>query len=149
VSEQQVDRPLHVRVAMALGCRPEQATPGPRSWRCTCPQSPKALNFLPHGLADTSYLANYDTSWSATGPLIERLGIAFAWTDGSCHVGCPAGWVAIQRSRPADSFDPLTEGLGETHLIAACELVIALSAAGKLQLAPPLSSHPPEPPPSA
>jgi hypothetical protein len=128
------DKPLHVRVAEALGCKPYRATPGPDSWRCGCQQSPTALNFKPHGWGDTEYIARYDTDWSATGPLVEKYGIEVvtmwpgdAGQDGFC-------WSA-QTGADARSPDPKASARyadGSTPLIAVCNLILKLAEAGKL-----------------
>lgn len=77
----------------------------------------------------------YDTDWNATGPLIERYNITLfrdygifggtkPWTD---------YWRAMFRAVDDLQFGAEKEALGPTPLIAACNLLLALYAAGKLQ----------------
>jgi hypothetical protein len=69
----------------------------------------------------------YDTDWSATGPLIERLSL-----DVTCSPAERAHpWCANVAYSPA--ADPV--GFGMTPLIAVCNLILALKEAGKLEAA--------------
>lgn len=109
------DKPLHVRVAEALG------------WT----QIQYARNFLgvyvgrPPGELQVGYesppVPRYDTNWAATGPLIERLTIALGWAGD--NVPGQQRWAAM----PGGFY-----GHGETTLLAVCALILALSEAGKL-----------------
>ena len=100
------EKPLHVRVAEALGDIPGQA-----------------LGYR-----------RYDTDWSATGPLIERLGIAIERRSGNI----PAfQWVAAEcicADHDHNLSDPF--GHGEGALIAVCNLILALHEAGKVTPTP-------------
>lgn len=119
------EKPLHVRVAEALGCKPVQATPGPRSWRCTCPQASDALNFLPHGWADTPYVAPYDIEWSATGPLIEKYGFRLRRDPinaGEVHNPDELEYVWEARDERGEFCAE-----GATALLAICALIIDLN----------------------
>jgi len=110
------EKPLHVQVAEALG------------WT-DCQLEPSGLwvgrGHPWHGPVE---LKRYDTDWSATGPLIEKYELALgqtgmedpkptwvAWWPGSCDVD------TCSVDAPAD-----------TPLLAACHLLLALKAAGKL-----------------
>lgn len=132
------DRPLHVQVAEALGCQPGHITHYRNGtaashpyWTCTCPgeiHNCDGPDGAPH---EGQQLEDYNTDWSATGPLIERLKISLEanWvgTDGEkwlAYVG-----AATPRQRHSQSFG--------TPLEAACRLIVALAAAtptGKLEL---------------
>lgn len=128
------EKPLHVRVAEALGCKlyeqrrlhPEypHKIMGPIiGWFCHCPERA-------HGEPDEDCDAfgevlRYDTDWSATGPIIEKYGIGlrrqylvnlddFFWTA-----------VARNSELYLDAVHPL---------IAVCNLILALKEAGKLDL---------------
>lgn len=73
------DKPLHVRVAEVLGCKPEnQSYCGVgvccETWLCTCKREWPANPPHGHGSCCKGIL-RYDTDWTATGPLIERFGI--------------------------------------------------------------------------
>lgn len=67
------EKPLRVRVAEVLGCKPVMTRRGwnpdggPEHWLCTC-------ELGDHEMANAHYplLACYDTDWSATGPLVEK-----------------------------------------------------------------------------
>ena len=126
------EKPLHVQVAEALGCKPELLTlhAGPPIWSCPCAGASHGLK--PDELSDEygndSTIARYDTDWSATGPLIEKYELALgqtgmddpkptwvAWWPGSCDVD------TCSVDAPAD-----------TPLLAACHLLLSLKAAGKL-----------------
>lgn len=117
-----MDKPLHVRVAEALG------------W----------INVLPFeadGIVDESnwtgddpsgeggFVPNYDTDWSATGPLIEKNGIAIFPTSEAVLAKTSFGrWTAsILAFESCES--------GPTPLIAVCNLILALAEAGKLKAA--------------
>jgi hypothetical protein len=116
------DKPLHVQVAEALGCRPRLCVgcdadgSNRRSWwDCECgdwahcggPDTP------------TQDVSRYDTDWSATGPLIEKYGID-VWRSAKT-------WKAAQ-----DTPGGAICGRGATPLIAICSLILALKGAGKL-----------------
>lgn len=130
------EKPLHVRVAEALGCAPKMRLGG-RVWDCECKENDHAEHKLHddchdgEGLnCDEYLLARYDTDWSATGPLIEKYDV---WLQ-PCEdhrttpgVAC-RGWVAV-------NGDISEEGAGATPLEAVCNLILALKAAGKLEVA--------------
>lgn len=116
------NRPLHVRTAEALGfkTRNAKAPDGPDVWMLQCArhrppnpgESPNEWRAVPR----------YDTDWAATGPFIERFGIDVT------QVGVPVkeyGWHA----------EVFGEGLGggATPLVAICNLLLVLHAAGKLE----------------
>lgn len=103
------DRPLHVRVAEALGWT--------RTKDCALLE-----NCYGAGEMDGEFVGcvrNYDTDWSATGPLIERHGISLD------HDGFGM-WRAYQRG------DAKLSALGRAPLVAVCELLLVMAAAGKL-----------------
>jgi hypothetical protein len=128
------DKPLHVRVAEALGCKPQtegtwRIDPDVKSWAC-----PGGVGcYLMAGQPIGHHLLRYDTNWRATGPLIERLSVMLApgatddgqWmavTGFGGHHG--PGWV--------DSVIGDEKGYGPTPLVAVCHLILALHAEGKL-----------------
>jgi len=75
----------------------------------------------------------YDTDWLVTGPLIERHGMEFMhiWPGDRGQAGF---WWSCWRSADArgSQRDRQLEGIGETPLIAVCNLILALSEAGRL-----------------
>lgn len=138
-------KPLHVRVAEALGwhnlrtSRPEESRGAvwvgvPTERRPNLVSEP-----VPH----------YDTDWSVTGPLIERLELCVLRED---HYVEGSGWLPWWSARygkltwnvtdsanfePHGDYDPdgppAHEAHAETPLIAVCNLVLALKEAGKLE----------------
>lgn len=130
VTEPSSDDPLHVQVARALGWT--RITPdGTWEWTATKPRVPvDTPGWAGSHPQDDSHMRNalvprYDTDWAATGPLIQRYRIGFS-PDApdspgqilAYYEGAGSEWV---------------EGKGPTHLIAACNLLLALHAAGKLE----------------
>lgn len=105
------EKPIHVRVAEALGCKPEPMGAG--DWFCSC----EDRGHTNPDAAGEGWLqvAAYDTDWSATGPIIERYEITVAHDS--------EGWMAEQH--------PFVSK-GTTPLLAVCHLLIALGEAGKL-----------------
>lgn len=129
------EKPLHVRVAEALGCRAiHYPDDPPERWACTC----KDYGHRFDGGAD--YVASYDTDWSATGPLIEKYEID-VWREHWTKDGVPGGvWIAGRaKDRTVDSpnyeiaYESANEGQGETPLAAVCNLILALAEAGRLE----------------
>jgi uncharacterized protein DUF2591 len=115
------ERPLHVRVAEALGwsqigaLQPGWGTP-PLG---TMIKSPVGLSGYEQPLSHDR-VPRYDTDWSATGPLIERFGIWLLY-------------VASEREWSASAWHP--DGLaanGASPLVAVCELILVLRAEGAL-----------------
>jgi hypothetical protein len=121
------DKPLHVRVAEAL--HPELAT-----WQATAKpdEMTGGMVFLGdrewsepgewlHVTHDTARrVPRYDTDWSATGPLIERLGIGvYQFGD---------GWEAVKPQPVGGAYAEQER----TPLLAVCALILALSETGKL-----------------
>jgi hypothetical protein len=119
------EKPLHVRVAEALGwleCPDEPGMWHPPGVRCdpdrlvgediyACDEHAEGADLLPE----------YDTDWSATGPLIERVGI-------DVGLDRPGLWTAAICQPDKD----LMEAYGPSPLVAVCNLILALHAAGKL-----------------
>ena len=118
------EKPLHVRVAEALG------------WRNSSEEAPGIwAGFPPNANADLSdsslRVPRYDTDWSATGPLIERYRFRLnppSQPDGE-EPWCL--WDAEQEDTHAE--DPSAIVNGDTPLLVVCNLILALSAAGKLK----------------
>lgn len=129
------ERPLHVRVAEALGT---YHVLGPASWaprldgrlvrHCTihgptCGEYDFTTDYTGRELAP-----RYDTDWSATGPLIEKYLIDVVHGDFASlgppdrKWGARATWVGWATAN--------------APLIAVCHLLLALSAARKLELKP-------------
>lgn len=116
--------PLFVQVAVALGwwsleCRGQIMISLPdkteQDWYGYAPSEPPVIG-------KKVPVPKYSTDWSGTGPLIEKYGLRF-----SDHRNVrPERWAA----RCAMDWD--VWGYGDTHLIAACHLILALKEAGKL-----------------
>jgi hypothetical protein len=125
VAEQ--EKPLHVRVAESLGCKPlfgrplYSTIPYPEDWRCGCLDTKTNDPTEEHddtteGHCDLG-IKRYDTDWSATGPIIERFGISLRREA--------SGWDARVDNMLATDHN-------ETPLLAVCHLIIALAEAGRL-----------------
>jgi hypothetical protein len=104
-----MDKPLHVQVAKALGWIGCVRKPGTGWWG----KAPGSSGLLP--------LDRFDKSWSATGRLIEKYGI-------DVFKQAP-NWKAV--------CEETLQGTGTTPLIAVCNLILALSEAGKLRATTP------------
>lgn len=106
------DTPLHVKVAEALGWTDTvlQGRPFGREphWRGVPPDGIVAGD-------GRLVVPDYDSSWSATGPLLERHANEVSKFDGV--------WACVT----GDAI-----GRGASLLEAACHLILALAAAGKL-----------------
>lgn len=125
------EKPLHVRVAEALGWTDVVKTPYER-----CADGTGCHYGLPpEGWPEPRHVLHYDTDWAAAGPLIERFGLSVIRPDEYnpdleegpwlCGSGGAHGWD--DGSIPTD-----LQAAGETPLIAICNLILALHAAGKL-----------------
>lgn len=133
-------RPLHVRVAEALGwtdLAPMDNPRPPHGQGCPCHSDwegwhagylgPGTLTPRPSGQG-LHPVSRYDTDWSATGPLIEQYGITLIRVPAPWMLGRPDG-------QPWEAYRDDIKMFGETALLAACRLIVALHSAGKLQVA--------------
>jgi hypothetical protein len=125
-----MEMPLHVRVAEALGCevrriRPEFGT----GWSCGCPMDSDERK--PHGQGGTTgawLIARYDTDWSATGPLIDKYGIALHIEEDESSR--PRRWIADYTSPMSDPAGVSCNTYGATALEAICNVILAVAEAG-------------------
>src|SRR5687767_11117948 len=127
------DKPLHVRVAEALGwTSAHYRTEGDHSCGDIMIPDPERMRWkglepkeMLIGAAGCKLIPRYDTDWAATGPLIERFRI---------DVDSDAGWIARMSidSELHDGRRDVRGKRGDTPLLAACNLILALSSAGKL-----------------
>lgn len=147
------EKPLHVQVAEALGWT-EVVHFTPTTSSVIAPvwagAPPKGYEHWKHGITEADFLhmshggperrtiPRYDTDWSATGPLLERFGIASAPSPHGYRyrIGVTEGpeiayWPAGGYDSTHECWD--WEALGATRLIAACNLLVELAAAGKLE----------------
>jgi hypothetical protein len=120
------EKPLHVQVAEALGWTDLR----PQTWDIggTKYVRDEWGGILFDKPGDTvprvwGRVPRYDTDWSATGPLIEKYGI---------NLTGPRPWDAC-RGHDREGFHDEPNGEGPTPLIAVCNLLLALKAAGKLE----------------
>jgi hypothetical protein len=114
-------RPLHVRVAEVLGCKPvfRKAYPGDREerWCCDCPNRGHRDPDLHEPWEDDPEIARYDLDWSATGPLIEQLSINLTRSVKAVEWYVPGdSWFA---NRSGAKF-----GMGATPLLAVCDWIV-------------------------
>ena len=128
------DLPLHVRVAEALGWShigkrkggillPEPLLPGKgwEGWR-------EGLLF-----GQRQSLPDYDTDWSATGPLIEKYGLAVClFTPPFKHPAAPEEAARAWWPGSDGVNDSIIDCFGPTPLRAVCYLILELKKAGKL-----------------
>lgn len=137
-----MDKPLHVSVAEALGWKQrgpdvigDRDCGGTEWWVPPDSVGGSYCNACRPEMAPP----RYDTDWSATGPLIEKYGIGLYLAEGFCKDdGCGTDNECCDDSCPcwqsaewwASKDDD--RGEGATPLIAACNLILALHAAGKL-----------------
>ena len=121
------EKPLHVRVAEALGCevlhKPEWDSTYP--WFCGCAGAGH------DGPESAGRIANYDTDWQDGGPLIEKYRIQLnAGLIGGHH---SKPWYAdLNHNSPVIENYEGEQEYGPTPLIAVCNLILALKEAGKL-----------------
>lgn len=114
------EKPLHVRVAEALGCKPDCKVYGRHEiWSCTCQPRPvhdrDGMDGAPY---EGREIEAYDTDWSATGPLVEEYGISLEKDGNAWIAGSEDDWTFSD-----DCYTPL---------LAICHLILALKEAGKL-----------------
>jgi len=106
------DKPLHVRVAEALGVR----------------RPVDMCLFAPGSVDSYADVPRYDTDWSATGPLIERFKFWLVWDE---HPQLwTAHWGQFRAAEHGGEWDGEAEDA--TPLLAVCALILALAEAGKL-----------------
>lgn len=134
------EKPLHVRVAEALGmeCVPRGGAPGMMSYVYIDAR----LQYL------EGNCPRYDTDWSATGPLVERFGISTAMVTGppeSMMFGAPDSdrialkelrwhaWVKASTASVAGDAPTEYHAWSRTPLIAACEVILSAASDGKLE----------------
>lgn len=134
-----MDKPLHVQVAEALGCKPCMMPDphGTPAWLCLCEDEHRPI-YRPHGQDGNADLLRYDTDWSVTGPLIEKYRIAMRPT---CD---PKDFPEEERASAATSWDAFLEHgyyrntkpseyvVGVTPLIAVCNLLLILAKEERL-----------------
>ena len=126
------EKPLHVQVAEALGwtyvepemTRPEWGWQEPDWWlllRDNDPRFPEPMRGSP---------PDFDTDWSATGPLIEKYGLRL-WPHPVDRWIAKWQGEAIGDGEYAGQYE-MQAADGDTPLVAVCHLILALKAAGKL-----------------
>lgn len=119
-----MEKPLHVRVAEALGWFGFEPSPNgmwPDEWRGHPP--------VPIVGEPAKEVPRFDIDWSATGPPIERLRIQF-WAQPYDEPRPELWYAGIPTARGSS-----LHAEGPTPLIAVCNLILALKAAGQLEAA--------------
>jgi hypothetical protein len=122
------EKPLHVRVAEALGwtdLREEAYVISEKTYTAGEWRGRRGIGTGMHW----GRPPRYDTDWSATGSLIERYHIDLWWENTSGD----GQWTATTNFR--DGGDLIVMGTGPSPLIAVCNLILALKEAGKLEAA--------------
>lgn len=114
-----MSKPLHVQVAEALGCKaiPHHESEYHCLWEtphfhCDC-----AVLSHVGSSGCSGNLANYDTDWAVSGPLIEKYGIELRDNVG--------GWTA-GAWRPRENCVKHLMADGKTPLEAVCKLILRL-----------------------
>ncbi len=111
------DKPLHVRVAEALGWAGLEFLPPKNSMNMADKGSWVGYT-APAVIGEKIPVPLYDTAWQVAGPWIEKcVGELYDLED-----GC---WVANEGGGGE-------QGVGFTPLIAVCHLILNLKKAGKL-----------------
>jgi hypothetical protein len=123
--------PLRARVAQALGCAPRLFG---GEWICECLDRQHACDGVDGAPREGESIESYDTDWSATGPLIEKYRVqvtpcVYVHGPGG-EGGCDHKWTAVNLN--TDDEASIGEGVGETPLIAICNLLLSLAEVGKL-----------------
>jgi len=128
-----MEKPLHVQVAEALGWTNPRCIGNRDSWEATPPPSPieGKPGYFWGPMGGPVLIQRYDTDWSATGPLIEKYGFGTRRR--------PSAYVRELEVWQVDWYDHETENVlemgGPSILVAVCNLILALKAAGKLEMA--------------
>jgi len=127
------EKPLHVKVAEALGCRPMHGYGMGDAVVCSCDDGRhgEQSSLTPHHGEKTelhSFILRYDTDWSAMGPLIEKFTINLEQAQAANAAGGP--WAAWRWWRPGDPMaaaGPLPQRFwGETPLEAVCNFILGM-----------------------
>jgi hypothetical protein len=131
-------KPLHVQVAEALGWR--NVAPGGLLLPDNHVGDPPGL------IGATAQVPRYDRDWSVTGPLIDQYGITLESPYSFIPSYPRDSWIArwAKYCKYPHYADPATqndtteqcvclEADGDTPLIAVCNLVLKISAAGRLR----------------
>lgn len=140
------EKPLHVRVAEALGWSDlkamELVPSGIAQWWGKPPDDWVRQNGLFVGDIDREgrrvtltpnygLVPRYDADWAATGPLIAHLGLDVTERDPGLFVAGVSAYRGVRSDE--DPGWPL-EGTGPGHLGAVCDLILKLKSAGQLEL---------------
>lgn len=114
------EKPLHVRVAEALGTFHKQHEWDEPDWRDRA--FSQGCTYACGALKHEPCAPRYDTDWAATGPLVEKYQLRISPFGGSL-------WEAWVNETAHGGI----RGPGRTPLEAICNLLLALHAAGKLK----------------
>ncbi len=134
------EKPLHVRVAEALGWKKLEQLHRDIAQRVGVlgPHVEDSFEGREPAYGELEMVPRYDTDWSATGPLIERFGLTLTEDMGSWHACRDGGSYACME------MEHVYVGEADQPLLAVCNLILALHAAGKLPSS--RSPRPTEPP---
>lgn len=124
-------KPLHVRVAEALGWR--ECRPSVCLLQVLAEAAPDWDGFRPNGIShppQREMVPRFDIDWSETGPLIERLRLDLEFHRNGALWGATAYRVPVEDS---DDWSLVYGPYGATPLVAVCNLILVLKAAGRLE----------------
>lgn len=125
------DKPLHVRVAEALGCKPIQGATTEDGLFCDCEDCAHCPG-RGEGWGHACGLSRYDLDWSATGPLIERFRMCVGQYVDDIETYRAGKWYAVQTATVYDTEYKPIEAIAPSPLRAVCALILKLKAEGKL-----------------
>lgn len=131
------EKPLHVQVAEALGwrdCEPFSVYgTSDGSWvGDTSELDAKSIT----GFSPGGFIPQYDTDWSATGPLLEEFGISVIQPDEHAPERAEGPWIAGFGGAHGWDDGSLCMNYyagGETPRLAVCNLILLLAKEGKLE----------------
>lgn len=121
-----MEKPLHVRVAEALGwteCSPYAIGSEAGSWGWHGREPMLVKLGVPN---PRMTIPRFDADWAATGPLIDQFGIE-VWKDSDDDSDPRYLWAASQSGYKTSEL-----GRGPKPLLAVSALIVTLHEAGKL-----------------
>jgi hypothetical protein len=133
------EKPLHVKVAEALGCKPTFGS----DWCCTCPRE-DAIGDRPHGAHDSNACDSH-SGLNCDMDVLARYGIALAHLDPEesedqetpnwfASKYMPVSPVRYQGNVLIDGIlQPFQFSEAPTALVAACGLILKLAEFGNLR----------------
>lgn len=130
------EKPLYVRVAEALGWQDIENCGGLMIPQAShhCGRPPGQVVIIGKPEEGRKRIPRYDLDWSVTGPLIERLDVSFGrgGAEGA-EVFAWIGRITFANDVAVEANVDWTLATGPTRLVAVCNVILAMHAAGKLE----------------